>query len=260
MIAFERIRGRTTDACLSDLALDQLCTGEASGTSLEQSRRAHLAQCPTCAGRFHEIETAASAFLARPPSLGRVVADLRARQRRRWVSAAAALLGAGAAAAVCLAVRPTPPPATGERLKGAEVGLTMYVKRRGGTVETLLNGGRAEPGDRLRFVVTARRDGFVGVVSIDGTGTVTGYAPPEGRLVLARAGQMLPLAGAVELDGALGRERLVVFACTEPLDRAALVEDVRALVQEGRARLDGPLDVGRECVQSSTWFDKVGRR
>jgi hypothetical protein len=258
MNVLEAGRRRLGPGCLSDLALDQLWTGESAGTPLESLRRTHLGRCEACARRMQEIEVAAGAFLARPDGARRLAAQ--ARSRRRWAWGAGTTLLAGAAAALGLLVWPTSPSEPGVRLKGAPVGLTVYVKRRAGAVEALPEGGAAEPGDVLRFVVTPQHDGYVGVISIDGAGEVNAYAPQGSTLVPARAGQALALEGGIELDHALGRERLAVFACAEPLAKATLLERVATLVREGRARSEAPLDVRHDCLQSWLWFEKVRAR
>lgn len=260
MNGLEAGRRRLANGCLSDLALDQLWTGESAGTPLEQSRRAHLSTCANCTRRLQEIEASAAVFRARPGGASLVGERLRARSRRRWAWSAGTALFAGAAAALLLLVRPADPLETGVRLKGAAVGLTAYVKRRSGTVEVLPEGGVAQPGDVLRFVVTPRHDGFVGVVSIDGAGEVNVYAPQGAELVSVRAGQAFSLPGGIELDPALGRERLIAFACPKPLPKATLQERVATLVRGRQALPDQPLDVGNDCVQSSLWFEKVQSR
>ena len=94
----------------------------------------------------------------------------------------------------------------------------------------MLPGATVAPGDRLRFRVGTARDGYVGIVSIDGAHGVTSYLPPAGPLPAVKEGKSL-LDGAVELDGVLGGERLFAFLCAEPLDAATMVARVRAALE-----------------------------
>src|SRR5262249_6043775 len=126
-----------------------------------------------------------------------------------------------------ITLRPSAPPATTRTKGGGEVQLEIYVARRGGAVEPLWDGARARPGEALGFGVPTRRDAYVGVVGLGGGGAVNACGPLGSLLVRARAGEPLLLEGSVVLDGVLGRERVIAFACAAPLETVRLVAAVR---------------------------------
>jgi hypothetical protein len=256
-----------SDGCLSDLACDRLRTGE-----LDEVRaaglRAHLAGCAGCRERYAALEAEAGQFLAKRPALdgatsrGRAnVVSLAARPRRagRRLAVAVSSLGALAAAAALLLVLRPPGPGPGFRTKGS-FNLDAYSKRRGdGHVTLVLPRGTAHPGDALRFRLSSARPGFVGLVSFDGAGTVSSYLPGEPALVSIAAGESQLPAGSIELDGTLGRERVVALLCAEPVATAQLLAAARTALAAAagdaeRVELTG---VGRDCSQTSLTFIKV---
>ena len=85
MTALNLNRSDAGDGCLSDLALDQLLTGESAGSLAEQTRRRHLAQCPACAARLAELEREAAMFLADRPRLA-PASDGASGRRARWIA------------------------------------------------------------------------------------------------------------------------------------------------------------------------------
>ena len=258
MIAFDLDRRDVEEGCLSDLGLDQLLTREIEGTLVEQARRAHLTLCPSCAERLRMLETDATILLARRPTLG-----LPSTHRRgRWSSGRGLVGVAGtavaAAALLFLALRPSSVPPSTYRLKGGVVEIELFTKRRDSGGAALLAGDAVRPGDAVRFRVTSRRAGYVGVVSIDGRGTVTSYGPVDRRLLPPMgAAESRLLDGSVVLDGVLGREQVLAFLCAEQLETSRLVDAVRAAVDAGRVDPMGSPNVGLDCAQSSFWFTKV---
>jgi hypothetical protein len=265
---------------LSDLALDQLLTGEVDGTLEAEARRAHLARCAACAGRRREIEEDARRLLAARPTLGEPAATPAARgaapaaasvrggwrglspRRGRRLFAAVGGMAAAAAAlviAVGLAGRDT-------RSKGPPLELALFVRHLDGRVEDLLPGGAAVPGEAVRVAVTARRAGYVGLASVDGRGTVTGYTPGEQRLLRIAAGERRVVEGSLVLDATLGPERLLAVLCPERLEVSRLLAAVRERaappaadpVAAGRDAV--PPELGLGCQQTSFSFLKVAAR
>lgn len=265
-------RGVTTGGeHLSDLALERWLAGELVHERLPEGRAArdggavgeHLSRCATCQARQRQRSADRSAFASRP-DLGAFAEATwrrtrdgapRARLRPRIV-AAGGLLSA-AAAVMLLLVRA---PRGGDlRAKGG-LRLELFVKHPDGTVASMLPDGTAAPGDRLRFRIGAAREGYVGIVSVDGARDVTGYLPAAGPLPAVDLGTHL-LDGAVELDAVLGRERLFAFLCAEPLDAATVVAKVRSALEMAGgdpARIDAP-PAPLPCTFTSFWFRKVPR-
>ncbi|MDX2019936.1 MAG: hypothetical protein SF187_06825 [Deltaproteobacteria bacterium] len=128
------------------------------------------------------------------------------------------------AAVVGLLFVPTPTPvrdalpfSSVQNVRRKASGLHLDVLVKGGTkpVERLLEGDELAAGDRLRFEVSSPAPGFVGVIGIDGTGTVSALAPPKGWLYALTTSDKILLPDAVVLDNAAGAESLLLFLCEE---------------------------------------------
>jgi hypothetical protein len=256
---------RRTRDCLSDLALDSFLTAENDGTTWPTRARAHLEACASCARRLDELRRDSDEFRARAP-----IAALAAATARRldapvmparsgpWRRTAAWLATAAAAAAVVL-VAWRPGPLGGIRSKG-DLQIDVFVKRRGGQVEAAVTPARVSPGDALRFQISTARKGYLGIASIDGAGAVTSYLPPAPaqRLVPLPAGRGQLLDGAIELDGTLGRERIMALVCSEPLATDEVLGALRARLAAAHgdsARVAPPAGLG--CREASFWIEKV---
>jgi hypothetical protein len=116
------------------------------------------------------------------------------------------------------------------------------------------------PGDRLRFRVASARPGWLAVLSIDGAGAVSAYAPSRGPLLPLAAGAGQLLEGSTELDATPGPERLIAVRCDSALPAETLVTGLRqALAAAGgaAARVD-PERLG--CAATSFWIDKAPPR
>jgi hypothetical protein len=238
---------------LSDLALDQLLTGDVDANATTQP---HLASCASCAARRDQLDAAAQRFRRAAP-----IEPLVARTQKRLVAKswrrrlAVAVPTTLAAAALLLVVRaPTPE----LRAKGG-VALDVYRKRTSGAVEALLPESRVQPGDALRFALGAPQPGYAAVVSIDGAGQVSSYFPQAETLAPIARGQHQLLDAAIELDGTLGRERLIALVCTQaaPLDRVRSAVAVELERVHGDAAQVDPARAQPDCMATSFWIDKV---
>jgi hypothetical protein len=137
-----------------------------------------------------------------------------------------------------LAPRPAPDILT----KGSTAKLGVIARRRDGATMRVEPGAVLSPGDRLRFEVSTRwpRAG-IALVMLDGTGQVTRLAPDPGRSLSIAGGKPVLLDQAVELDGAVGAERIVLVACGHDVDANDVVARARrALAEAGGdpARVD----------------------
>lgn len=110
-------------------------------------------------------------------------------------------------------------------LKGAAPALEVFAVRGAGGSFAVTSGAALQPSDRLRFVVSPGRARYLLIASKDGVGTFTVYHPfgATQSVELPADGLRRELDGAVELDAALGTERLVAVFSQEPV-QAATVE------------------------------------
>lgn len=249
---------------ISDFEFDRLIAHE-----LDHDRgaraRAHLEACSTCTSRYAALQAQAATFLGQasqraiPESIVRRVR----RQRRR---AAAFGVAAMALGGLVLAVgsgalhRMTIGTALRSedlRAKGS-LSLDVFWARPGRHAESMLPGTLAAPGDTLQFRVVSQTAGFLAIVSVDGAGTVSLYAPQDGA-PLPRLEKGKPLmAGAVELDRVLGPERLLALNCPRPLPSARIVAAVQVALGKAKGHADAleAEGTGLGCAHTSFSFQK----
>jgi len=249
-----------TSACLSDLALDQLITGETAGTRAAP-QRAHIDHCGACRRRLKALEQVAVELFRAHPTLGLSPASSEAtRERGRSVrSRARAALAAASAAALALALfvafERTEPSL---RKKGSVLTLDVFIRRADGRVEPLLPKGSAFPGDALRFQISnGASEAHVAVLSVDGAGAITLYAPNAPELVPLAAHERRLLEGSVVLDDQLGRERLLAFSCARRVSSEQLLGAARAIGGAELQRSPEPIAIGLPCLERSFFFYKV---
>lgn len=247
-------------SCPSEFALERLRFGELAGHPEESLLLAHLEGCSECRQRqraLAETESPAldSAALWARSSAGR--GNKRQawwrRGRLRWP--VIALAGATAAAAIVLLARkPSPDLLT----KGSTSRLGVIVKRRDGSIARIEPGARLAPGDRLRFeVFTGLPQANIALVMLDSAGVVTRLAPRGGGPLSIAGGKRVLLDEAVELDGNLGAERVVLVTCTHALDANEVVARARrALADVGGdpRRVD---HLGTGCDEETFSITKV---
>lgn len=184
-------------ACLSDLRLDELSTGELAGASAAAATE-HLAGCARCRARDQVLAGDRARFRAAPATIG--------RRRAAWP---AAMVGIAAAAAVVLVVRLPRESPGGTRTKGgAHLG---FVVAHGGAMRLGAAGERVHPGDTLSYLVTTADAAYVTVLGRDAAGRVTTYVAMD----RVAAGRDVELPVATVLDGSLGREEIVAVFCRE---------------------------------------------
>jgi hypothetical protein len=255
----------------SDFAFDRLMTGELADDQ-KGAMQAHIAGCPLCTERHGQLARGAEEFATLRAARPFVGERIRARATRRWPSLfwsprARTFAGAGVAvtavAAALLLISSRPDADTDYRTtKGAALVLDVFVKRKGGDIESLLAGSRLAPGDLLRFRVQAATDGFFGLISADSAGNVMSYLPDDTRTLLPlKAAVPRLIDGGIELDGVLGHERLVAFLCRERLGTGHLVAAVRTALAAGggdplRMQMTA---VPGGCTSTTLWFEKLPR-
>src|SRR6186713_930320 len=230
------LRQSLPEGCISDLGFDRWRAGELEQPEVARLE-AHLETCSRCQRRHEALNSEARAFLERYPSLEALAAssgrgargtsasqvvDLKTRRMRLWTLGSMAA-GVLAAAAFFLLVKPLPPPdlpappetgETGVRLKGGSR-LGFFVKR-GSQVLVGIDGQVVHPGDQLRFTVSTNAAEQLAILSLDGAGVASVYFPGGAESAPIGRGRNQPLESSVELDSALGRERLWAVFCKTP--------------------------------------------
>ncbi|AKJ03783.1 ActD [Archangium gephyra] len=188
----------------------------AAGDPVEPGTPVHVAACAACGEHVRALTEASEAYRrSHPPE--RFLRKLEAREVappawRRW------LLGSAAASACAVLLTVLTLRGTDEvRLKGGtEFG--VYVKRAGEAAPLrLASGAKVRAGEVLRFHYQPPGDGWLLLVSIDGTGQLTVFHPYQGTAAARVAGGTLSvLEESIALDEAPGPERLAAIFSPEP--------------------------------------------
>lgn len=134
----------------------------------------------------------------------------------KWLVPASAL--AAAAAVVLVVMRrggetTHKPDEDDIQVKGDAVSLIVHEATEGGS-RRLASGDEVHPGDRIRFEVNALKPGFVAIVGIDGSGSVSIYYPASGNEPLAFDPGTRVLPDAIALDDTPGDEHFYAIYST----------------------------------------------
>ena len=232
------------DGHLGRHTLARLRAGELTGEPREEAE-AHLAGCARCEARVEAMRQDAADFLARRPAAA-LTGALATRERgpglwerlRRLLTRPALGLGLAAAVTAGLVLTVWPGPSEGPpdepktRLKTA-VALEFHVLS-GGAVSHGTSGDTLHPGDRIQLRYSTPEHGWLVVVSLDSRGAVTPFYDSDGRSLAIEPGVAHLLDGSIELDDALGPERLLGCFSRKPLSTARVVAaGQRALAAAG---------------------------
>jgi hypothetical protein len=243
------------ESCLSDLALDRHLAGE----RLSEQEQGHLRGCPACTARVRELEADAARFPRVPGDVDALARGGPRGARIRLLSRAASA-GAALAAAAAILVWLVPEGPSGQRTKGSDVSLAVYVRRSDTKVEQLRRADPVSPGNSIRFAVTTTKPGHLKILGVDQARRVTPYAPLGTTMREVSVVRGLLLEGSIILDETLGAERLVAMLCSEPIPFA----DVERVVTRALSAAAGdPKEIGRldlPCAQDSFLIDKVAAR
>ena len=166
----------------------------------------------------------------------------RARPRRTFL----VLVPLAAAAAVAIVALRLPGPALrggdeNVRLKGSSPHLAIHRHGAGPEPEALARGARVRAGDVLQLSVVSAGRPYGVIASVDGRGVVTRHAPVRGD-VAARlpADGAVPLDHSYRLDDAPAFERFFLVTGGSPFAVEPVLDAIRRLAAEGRARSGAP--------------------
>ena len=152
-------------------------------------------------------------------------------------------------------------PEVDELVQKGSLGLILYDD----SVESghqLRPGDPINAGDRVRFVLHARRSGYVMVIGVDETRSVYLYYPPSGPAVWHGERGVLILPGAIELDAAPGREWFIALSCPEPFGFKHVRSELSPISIDDldRWQMYGPPHLMSECEQAFFFLEKVNKR
>jgi hypothetical protein len=243
-----------TWSCPSDFTLERLRQRELVGPAAEAAS-GHVGGCVSCGGRLE-------ALAAPPPAL-----DLEAIWRRAqssWRGRLANLLRFRfvtvtlAATTASLALWFAGPAQT--ITKGPPWTLSLIARSGDGSVARIAPGAALHRGDRLRFEVsTTWSSGHVVLLSLDSRGKVSLLAPSSGEAVTVPGGKRTLLEGAVELDDAVGAERVLLVACHRKVPVGLVADTTRAALAQAGGDPRGVTGLGLGCHEESFWITKVSR-
>lgn len=219
-------RGHLSSESIDLLMLDALKAEESA------EAKSHLETCPHCKQRWAELNEDKLRFeqFVMPRTLAKVEASLSPpkpffeRLAGSWRSLMpVAGLAAAALAAVLVSKSQTEDDVYVGTKGAARPSLEVVASRPGGEQVKVRPGSTVlHPKDRIRFVVTPGAFEYVLIASRDGAGTFTVYHPFNGAQSARLAPGAHELPGAVELDAAVGRERLVAVFSKQPVESAAV--------------------------------------
>jgi len=154
------------------------------------------------------------------------------------------LVPVAAAAAALIALRlPGPAPLGSDegRLKGLSPHLAVHRHGSGAEAEALARGARVRAGELLQLSYVSAGRPYGVVASVDGRGVVTRHGPGDGPLAakLVLAGSV-PLDHAYRLDDAPEFERFFLVTGGSPFAVEPVLDALRHLAAEGRARAGVP--------------------
>jgi hypothetical protein len=169
----------------------------------------------------------------------RAAARAGTRPRPRRLFLVAVPLAAAAAAVLALRL-----PGGGDddfRLKGSAPRLAIHRQAAGADPEALARGAHVRAGDVLQLSVVSAGRPYGVVVSVDGRGVVTRHGPGEGPFAATLPPQgAVPLDHSYRLDDAPAFERFFLVTGSAPFPTEPVLDAVRRLAAEGRARSGAP--------------------
>ncbi|MBK7862864.1 MAG: DUF4384 domain-containing protein [Archangiaceae bacterium] len=183
---------------------------------------ARIAADPQAQQRLAALRADSAAYLIKHPP-GPVAHKLAARPKKSWWALLAAPMAVAAAALFFVLQRPAVTREDDFGIKG-DLAVAVYRQNDVGQGERVEPGATLKGGDRVRFEVRAGRDGWVAILSRDGTGHVTVYYPYQGATAARYSANEALLPGAIGLDDTRGTEDVWVLFSPKPFALPSYVE------------------------------------
>jgi hypothetical protein len=244
-----------SDECVSDLRFDRLLAGEL-GPEERKPIDGHVQGCGPCQNRFLKLQAQHEEFPQKVWISGLAMQVLRGNQRRKLHK----VMAIAATVAMCVVgvsvLQRAGPSQDGIRPKGEGPKLEVFARHDDGRVEEVAPGAALAPGTALRFRITTKAAGFVGVVGLDNAGVVSGYYPEQGPLLPVSGASQQMLDGSVILDDTPGVERLFAVLCEEQLDVSELVQAATTALQTNGDDPSAVRRLGVKCEQATFLFSK----
>jgi hypothetical protein len=226
-------RGHLSAETLDLLALSALAGQESTHA------QSHLQGCAACKQRWEELNEDKQRF--EQFVFPRTLPQVEARARRgalgatfweRWRIWAPAIAAVSAAVIALVAV----PRMSQQPYLGLKGGSTLeVVARRGDQQFEVKAGARLKPKDQIRFVIQPGASKFLLITSRDGRGNFSVYYPYGGSQSAGVEPNRQELPGSIELDDAVGPERLYALFSDSPLS----AETIRTELARRGEQLEG---------------------
>jgi hypothetical protein len=243
--------------CPSEFALERWRFGELAASPDEARIVEHVAECSACRARQAELASQPQPPLDTEAIWSRALGAKSPRPTsRRWrprVWQGVALATAALSVSFLVARRPAP-----DVLAKGSWQLGVIAKGRDGKVVRVDPGAALSPGDRLRFeVATSWPKADIALVMLDGAGKVSRLAPTADRSLSIAGGKRVLLDDAVELDGMLGPERIVLVGCNRPLEVSEVVTSAARALAAAGGDPRRVASLGTGCHEESFWISTV---
>lgn len=212
---------------LSSEELDLLELGALSKDEAARAQ-AHLAGCAQCARQQESLSADAAQFrqFVQPRTQARVTARVAPRRFvLRWPALAASALAASLAVVVAVRLSGPGPADPYVAVRGEPV--VRVIAARGSGQRVVEPGETLRAADRLRFEVDGAGAGYVLILSRDGEGAWSVYAPFGGAASAPLQSGTQRLPGAIELDATRGTEHLVAVFSDEALRADEVIAHLR---------------------------------
>jgi hypothetical protein len=136
--------------------------------------------------------------------------------------------------------------------------LGVIARGHDGKVKRVDPGASLSPGDRLRFeVTTSWPKAEIALVLLDSAGKISRLAPTTDRSLSIAGGKRILLDDAVELDGMLGFERIVLVGCNRALEVSEVVTSAQRALAAAGGDPRAVASLGTGCHEESFWISKV---
>jgi hypothetical protein len=244
-------------SCPSEFALERWRFGELAASAEEAQIVDHVAGCSGCRARQAELASQQQPPLDTEHIWSRAGGAGPPRRLSEWrrprVWQGAALATAALSMFLLASRRPAP-----DILAKGSWQLSVIAKARDGRLMRIDPGASLSPGDRLRFeVATSWPKADIALVMLDSAGKISRLAPTAQRSLSIAGGKRVLLDDAVELDGMLGPERIVLVGCNRALEVSEVVTSAARALAAAGGDPRRVASLGTGCHEESFWISKV---